>query len=81
MAGKAGKVGNMVFLKNRAGKAGKGQPFQWCLAGEAGFLFLTQISLSIPFTTDMGNKFFVFTYNHYVFMTIIKSFNLFLLQI
>ena len=43
----AGKAGKRMFLKNWAGKGG--------------FLFLTQISLSIPFIADMGNKFFVYT--------------------
>ena len=43
----AGKAGKRVFLKNWAGKGG--------------FFFLTQISLSIPFIADMGNKFFVYT--------------------
>ena len=42
---------------------------------------LKQMSLSIPFIADMVNKFFVFTCNKYVFMTIIKNFNLFLFWI
>ena len=84
MAGKAGKAGKRVFLKNWTEKAGKGQTgqtFLWYLAGKSEFLFLTQISLSIPFIADMGNKSFASTCNQYVFMTIIKTFNLFLFQI
>ena len=71
------KAGKRVFLKNWAGKAGKGQPFMWCLAGKDGFSFLTQISLSIPFIADMGNKFYVSTCHQYVFIAIMKTFNLF----
>ena len=44
MTRKAGKVEKRMFLKIWAGKAG--------------FLFLTEISLSIPFIADIGNFYF-----------------------
>ena len=51
------------------------------LGWKSWIFILSQISLSIPFIAYVGNKFFVSTCNQYVFVTVIKTFNLLLFWI